>query len=352
MNRGPHKNSFDLMRLIFAFFVIITHSYAILGYEEHDLLYRISGGQTKFSVFAVDSFFVISGYLVTISLVNSSSIFSYMSKRVLRIVPGFWAAVLLSIVVLGFLTSETPLESIFSAESIRYVTNNFAFRIHYYVSGILSGKAINGSLWTIPYEAFLYILIIPLWWIRRSTTRVSVVVSVLLGFLALHFLANGVLIDLSLPVIWINIAELCRLGVLYMMGALFATWKIPGFRKNWIVMLLGIGVIGFSFIAHIYYYTAFLCIPAIVISLGLMYNKTASRAAANGDYSYGVYLWAFPIQQAIAYFFDIQEPVYLTLAAMPIAYIFGMMSWHFIEHPFLRLKYLLPVREKTGEAEL
>src|SRR5690606_24711520 len=207
-------------------------------------------------------------------------------------------------------------------------------------------------LWTIPYEAFLYILIIPLWWIRRSTTRVSVVVSVLLGFLALHFLANGVLIDLSLPVIWINIAELCRLGVLYMMGALFATWKIPGFRKNWIVMLLGIGVIGFSFIAHIYYYTAFLCIPAIVISLGLMYNKTASRAAAKGDYSYGVYLWAFPIQQAIAHFFDIQEPVYLTLAAMPIAYIFGMMSWDLIEHPFVRLKYLLPVREKAGEAVL
>lgn len=340
------------MRLILAFFVIITHSYAILGYEEHDFLYRISKGQTRFSVFAVDSFFVISGYLVTSSLLNSSSILSYLTKRSLRIVPGFWAVVLLSIVALALLTSETPLKRIFSTEAISYVANNFAFRIHYQVSEILSGKPINGSLWTIPYEAFLYILIIPLWWIRRSEMRVAAIIGVLFTFLAFHFLANDTLGRLSLPVIWINIAELCRLGAFYMMGALFATWKILSFKKNWIVVSLGVGAVAFSLLSQVYYYTAFLCMPALILSLGLMYNKFFSQATASGDYSYGVYLWAFPVQQTIAYFFDIQEPLYLTLVAIPVAYAFGMMSWHFIEYPFLRLKHMLPVQGRTSKTEL
>lgn len=259
--RGAYRNSFDLLRLISASFVIITHSYAILRLPDHDPLYVLSNGQTKFSVFAVDCFFAISGYLVTISLYNSPGVLPYLAKRVLRIVPGFWVAVLLSVVLLAYLTSEAPLATIFSGDSIRHLVNTLAFRIHYTISGILSGKTINGSLWTIPYEAFMYVMIVPLWWLNRTSVRSSIIGGVLLIFLVLHFFVRDTFITRSFT--------------------------------------------------------------------------------SNGDYSYGVYLWGFPVQQAIVYLTDLRDPIYLTLVAIPVAYVFGLASWHSVEYPFLRLKHLL-----------
>jgi peptidoglycan/LPS O-acetylase OafA/YrhL len=345
--RGAHNNSFDLLRLILASCVIITHSYAILGFEERDLLYMLSNGQTKLSVFAVDSFFVISGYLVALSLYNSPGVLPYLAKRALRIVPAFWVTVLLSVVVLALITSESPLKNIFSGDSFRYVLNNLAFRIHYSIPGILEGKTINGSLWTIPYEAFLYVLIIPLWWVKRSSLRVVLLCGVLIAFLTLHFLAREALMGRSLPLIWLNIAELCRLGSLYLIGALLATVRAFSFERRGIAVLLAFILIVGSFMTGLYYYTVFVCIPVIILNLGMMYSKTASQITSNGDYSYGVYLWGFPVQQVIVHLTGIREPTYLSLTAIPIAYIIGMLSWHFIEYPFLRLKYLIQPQERS-----
>lgn len=339
--RGAYRNSFDLLRLISASFVIITHSYAILRLPDHDPLYVLSNGQTKFSVFAVDCFFAISGYLVTISLYNSPGVLPYLAKRVLRIVPGFWVAVLLSVVLLAYLTSEAPLATILSGDSIRYLVNTLAFRIHYTISGILSGKTINGSLWTIPYEAFMYVMIVPLWWLNRTSVRSSIIGGVLLIFLTLHFFARDTFITRSLPVIWLNLAEIFRLGSLYMVGALMATHKGFVFAERSTAVLLALGLLAISFIWPIYYYTVFVCIPFFIIHLGLMHDSLASRLTSNGDYSYGVYLWGFPVQQAIVYLTGLRDPIYLTLVAIPVAYVFGLASWHSVEYPFLRLKHLL-----------
>lgn len=317
-------------------------------------MYVISNGQTKFSALAVDSFFAISGYLVTISLYNSKSIFQYTFKRALRIVPGFWVAVLLSVTLLAVLTSDTPLQSLFSKEAAQYTINNLFLRTHYNIPGILDGRAINGSLWTIPYEAFLYVLIIPLWWMSGLKKRRTIVLAILSLVIILHFFYREKLISQSLPVIWLNLGELSRLACIFLMGALLATENELLLKNRMIAVVCATGLVAIGFVMNIYHYIAFLCVPYLIIHLGLMYNKTISRVTSRGDYSYGIYLWGFPIQQALVFFTDIEEPQYLTLVALPIAYVFGFMSWHGIEHPFLKLKTLgfsLTPRRQTEQTD-
>ena len=82
-----HTNNFDFLRLLFAVWVIITHSYPLTGQPEQDLLWKITNGQTAFSYISVRGFFAISGYLIIQSLLRSNNLMDYYWKRILRIFP-------------------------------------------------------------------------------------------------------------------------------------------------------------------------------------------------------------------------------------------------------------------------
>jgi len=153
------NNIFDFLRLVFASMVIITHSYYIVGVDEHDWLFQITNRQVKFSTLAVNAFFIISGYLVTKSLFKSSSLKEYFIKRALRIIPAYWFVIILSLFLLSLISSIPFSDIISQSETKTYLINNLFFRIQYTLNGILNGKTINGSLWTIPYELFFYFLI-------------------------------------------------------------------------------------------------------------------------------------------------------------------------------------------------
>ncbi len=87
-----NKNNFGFLRLLFAILVILSHApEAIDGNRNREILTNIFG-TLSFGEFAVDGFFLISGYLIYKSFDNSSSIKSYFYKRILRIYPGFIAA--------------------------------------------------------------------------------------------------------------------------------------------------------------------------------------------------------------------------------------------------------------------
>jgi peptidoglycan/LPS O-acetylase OafA/YrhL len=96
------KNNFDFLRLLFASFVIITHSYALSGNKECDLLCQYTNGQVSFSYLGVRGFFVISGYLVFQSLKRSRNIFDYSIKRILRLYPALILMLILTILFVPF----------------------------------------------------------------------------------------------------------------------------------------------------------------------------------------------------------------------------------------------------------
>ena len=150
-----HKNNFDIFRLVFATLVLITHSYSLTGLPEHDFLYNMTSGQISCSSLGVKGFFIISGYLIFQSVLLSKNWVDYIIKRILRIYPAY-IAVLIFAIILGFFISDLSANQYFSDLAM-------FLPLHYQIDHVFSTNvykdAINGSIWTIPYEFLFYLIL-------------------------------------------------------------------------------------------------------------------------------------------------------------------------------------------------
>jgi peptidoglycan/LPS O-acetylase OafA/YrhL len=165
------KNNFDLLRLLLALVVIFSHSYVIFYGTNKDIepYMRINNNTSDFGSVAVNWFFIISGFLITGSFKNSSSLKDYFAKRVLRIVPGFTVAFLLSIFLFG------PLGSLKAGDVFESIKNYFShvgLKINPIRLATLQApkagagfegtplpKLLNAPLWTIQFEFICYLFV-------------------------------------------------------------------------------------------------------------------------------------------------------------------------------------------------
>ncbi|TNM65682.1 acyltransferase [Aliirhizobium smilacinae] len=103
-----HKNKFNLVRFVFATTVILTHSYVIYdGHADRDILHRLTGSLSLGEI-AVDGFFIVSGFLITGSYLQSKSALHYFQKRVLRIYPAYLVCYLICITLVASFSGATP----------------------------------------------------------------------------------------------------------------------------------------------------------------------------------------------------------------------------------------------------
>lgn len=223
-----HKNNFDFLRLLFAIFVVVTHSHAFTGHDIKDILFKLTKGQTCLSYIGVRGFFIISGYLIFQSMQRSSSLGSYYWKRFLRLFPGLIVVLALT-VILGFLVYDGTFLSYLSNRSmLLYIPNNLSlYNLQFGITGVLKGVAINGSLWTIRYEFSLYLLISVLFIFRYrkkvvNAMLISIYCFMLIGkfFLFEKFGSIGILIGNSMSV---------NLGLYFIGGSVLASIKIERF---------------------------------------------------------------------------------------------------------------------------
>jgi peptidoglycan/LPS O-acetylase OafA/YrhL len=162
-----HRNNFGLLRLFFALLVIVSHSFDMVdGDNRHTSLF----GTLSFGALAVDGFFVISGYLVTQSLANSRSFADYLTKRIRRIYPGFFAAYLVCLAIVAPLAGGD-----FSAIGL---TRWLKLPLHMLfpdqpgVPGAFDGlkfPLLNGAIWTIPYEFRCYLMLAVVWLLFKGS---------------------------------------------------------------------------------------------------------------------------------------------------------------------------------------
>ncbi len=160
------ENNFDALRLYAAFLVLWSHTVPLTqGSERNELLFRLSGGQTTTSTLAVFVFFAMSGYLITRSYERAASPWEYVRARVIRIMPAPIVLLLLTTLAIGPLVSTLPASAYFSSpEPYRYIATQSAFFFGW--SDSLPGVwehnpmlGVNGSLWTLRYEARFYAVI-------------------------------------------------------------------------------------------------------------------------------------------------------------------------------------------------
>lgn len=339
-------NRFDILRLFAAWLVLFNHAYPLAGLADPDpltlwLKIDTSGG------LGVAIFFAVSGYLVTISLQNSRSLEDFLRRRVLRIYPALVAVTLICMLVLGPLVTTLPLRGYFSSgASWNYLETATGLKIIYALPGVFEGNpargAVNGSLWSLPIELYCYITLAGLsllpWSVRAKALLAVVILSVLM-------IARPLVPPASAATPFFELDYYgTKLGLMFAIGALLAAWRERLTPLAWhglgalALLSLVIAWMRPFGVTQLFLYTV--SIPVFVLWLALHGKFLPQLPQRMGDWSYGTYLYAFPIQQLLAqYQAHLWGPALYVLLGTALTFVCAAGSWHFIEKPAIRFKY-------------
>lgn len=337
-------NNFNLLRLVAATLVLITHSFALsIGRGDAEPL-RASLGTTLGAI-AVDVFFVTSGFLVTGSLLYRRSLREFIAARFLRIYPALWVALALTVIVVGLFFTTLSLGT-FLADKLtwKYLARNATLltNIVYLLPGafvdVPMKDAVNGSLWTLPEEIKMYLILAGLWMLallaKVNPARWVAVACVSLGVL-------GVCSTLVLFVRGTNTIDttLVTLGAMFFAGAALRVLQ----ERVVVSHPVALGLFAALLLSATLDRTMFgvlyrLAAPYLVLYLALVPAGSIRRFNAFGDYSYGMYIYAFPVQQALAHVWRGINPYQMMAASFVITLALAAVSWHLIEERALALK--------------
>lgn len=335
------ENNFDFLRFLLASFVIITHSYALLGMTENDLLMQVTDGQVRFSTLAVRGFFVISGYLIYLSLGRSPSVWNFLKKRILRIVPGLVAMTGVVILVSAFfLTQKAVIPFLFSHETFVYAAKNIFlfFGINPPLHDVFVSNPVpvitNGSLWTLSYEALFYVVLAGFFFVRRSLRIPICVILWTSLYIARLFWIPSLEI---FPYTSFETYHLVDFG-LYFLAGVILTRVVEWFKSASVLTFFGaVLVMILASLANLYGAIQYIALPVMVISLAWMPLSPLNHWGKWGDFSYGIYIYAFFVQQVLVYFFlpSLSLGLFMTLSFVG-AWACGILSWYLVERWTIR----------------
>lgn len=340
------RNNLDLFRLIAACMVIVAHAYPLSGVAQGDWVLKLLEHDNAGSL-AVKLFFFLSGAVVTTSLLTKGDPLRFILARIFRIWPAMAAAILLCALVLGPLASTLPLLEYSSDPlSYRYVFQNLTLSTTYPLPGVFEQNAypavVNGSLWTIPFEVAAYAILL-------GTFLLGLFRWKLIPLLVFPLFLIDPLLDTPLLFTWLpDNHHVTMLAPCFAFGALLATYRdkiainVPLIIGAWVLYVLGRSTtVDFYF----FYFALFLTV------LYLSALPIAVRAKPPVDISFGVYLWAFPVQQLIANHYLDQGIHFNQIAALLICLPLGLLSWKLVEAPGIALGIRLAARLPAGGAQ-
>lgn len=328
-----NHNNFDFLRLFFASMVFMVHVHDLSGVTEFEWIRRYFSAK-----FAVESFFIISGFLIVMSYEKTSSLHVYFSKRIRRIYPAYFTVILIC-AVFGFFISDSTFFEYFSADWLKYIFYNMIFLnfIHGTLPGIFVNnivQEVNGALWTIKIEVMFYVLVPLFVWLIRKTRKLPVLAI----FYALAFLYKAYFEHLALfsgnKFYDILAKQLPGQLMFFMAGAACFYYRKLIFNYSTIVLLIVILSVFFkNNLVFGYFYPLGLALLIMWCAYCVPVHIDLSRF---GDASYGVYIFHFPILQTVVTAGLYKNYPYLAFVVsiavlMAVAY----MSWHFIEKPML-----------------
>lgn len=340
---GTRDNNFTALRFLAATAVIWFHSYALTLRSHDEPVFRLMSAAFDVGLLGVVAFFAISGFLVTRSFTERRSALAFVIARALRIYPGLIAATLFTIAV-GALCSTLPAREFMVHPATRdYLWHTASGR---HISHALPGTfltnpyphSVNGSLWTLPMELKMY---------------VGCLAAGVLTLLHRRWLFNLCFVAAIAFFAWRPEWFPVNPGMwaARQLGLAFACGAFAWINRDWIpVNLLGgagavallafapRSMLGVSYVPIITY---------VVLWLALWRPVRPGWLKGGGDYSYGLYIYAFPIQQALILAWPTLHPVAVFALAFPLTLALAIASWHFVEHPALALKSGLGA-EKPG----
>jgi peptidoglycan/LPS O-acetylase OafA/YrhL len=347
----PNANSLAFMRLGFAALVLLSHAFPLGGFNGGaDWMWSWTKGQEDFGGFAVAGFFVVSGFLVTRSFVSSSTSVSYLWKRVLRIFPGFWVCLLVTVILFGPLAYfhqyghlSGYINGPFLDTPEKYLQNNYLLSMNQYSVDSLLGSnpyphAFDGSLWTLvnEFKCYLAVLALGIVGILRRARFVTLGIVASLWAIEIVQFRNPSWVSPKVP--FFGDLQLIHLAFMFSLGAALFLFRdrIP-LSNLFALVAVGIYAVGCRYglypgISEVAF--AYLCLWVAV-------RLPIRNIDKYGDFSYGLYVYAFPVEQIASMHrvntLGLVPYVILTFLA---SMVFAVLSWHLVEKQFLRLKRL------------
>jgi peptidoglycan/LPS O-acetylase OafA/YrhL len=351
------RNSLNFLRLVLALMVVLSHAF-VGGFTDPLLLNHTSLGNI-----GVYGFFAISGYLIA-SSASHNSLGRYLWQRFLRIFPAFWVC----LVMVGFVFAALAWVTVpkshppcgFSAcylgsptGPLQYIYHNFLLRINQTKiantpSGVPWPASWDGPLWTLFYEFTCYLILAALaflgllrhrlvvLWLAVSAWTCELIVGLVHPNLNSHYTywAFLVLIPIFLTgsLLYLYREKVPDSGwlALALAAVFFASPWLP-FGVTWTP--LGTAIYASQVLAPLFVY------PIFWLGIHLPFHKVGSR----NDYSYGIYIYAFVIQQLLATW-DVQRWGYLAFMSLSVLCTlpFAAASWWIIERNALKFRKLEP----------
>lgn len=325
-----HSNNFDCLRIFAALAVLYSHHFALSGKPEPYLLgINTIGGD------AVYIFFTVSGYLVTSSWLNDPNFFRFSLRRILRIWPALTVVVLGTAYILGPILTTLPLNEYFSNPVTHKYIGWLWMQANFVLPGVLESNpypgVLNGSLWTIPLEVQCYI-VLTVAGILGLLRKKSIFLLAIFAYLIWFFIKSS-------PDLHGTIHSARQLGAYFLIGALLYIAK-PYFTTRWIYIIPLVLIVGFLLFKSGYPHTAnLLILPFLTIALGTQSTPVVSKFGRWGDPSYGIYLFAFPVQQTVIMSMMPEADFYGSMfVSAAITILLAYASWHLIEKQAIKFK--------------
>jgi len=361
------QNSFTFLRLFFALAVVFAHSFPLGGFGQ-DPLARATGGQAQIGIIAVLGFFVISGWLITASA-QRTPLWRFGLNRAARILPGFTVMHLLTVFALApavMLWNHSDRLDYWDSlvvgpdSAVSYLTTNAQVRVTQYTITDLfrrnpGGAAINGSLWSLAPEMMCYVWLAVVAFARGLRWKFT-------GALLFATVFTLHAIGLRNPAALLPVArvlehtntygfhlQLFRSAYLaFLAGMMCYQFRDLLRWRGWMAGLaLGLAVA--ACFAKCFVFVWPFTLPYLVLYLA--HRLPFHRVEKWGDFSYGIYIYAFPLQQLLAAA-GVQRLGFIVyfLASVALAVLAGVASWRWIEAPVL--KWARSVGRKPAPVEV
>lgn len=342
---SPQNNNLTATRILLASAVIWTHSiWNRTGVGGQDQVSWIFG--QPLSVFAVDGFFFLSGFLVYGSLLRRASVVDFLLARLARLWPALAVSIVLTAIAGALVTRVHGIDYL-RGPTLRFVASNLSLTFaSFYLTDVWCGSklcTVNGSLWTIPWEVRCYLLLALLWIIGLARTKPMVFIVLpmtLVCAIVMHLPGVDTLIEHRMGHGLIYLLRLVdRLWVMFAMGIAAYLARDRLYLAWWPLFLLAGALAALNAAALEVPHLAQIFTALLVLDLGFL---SARRGALSGewpDYSYGIYVYAFPIMMGLAAMapgISASALAGLTfLTTLPLA----VLSWHLVESPALKLAH-------------
>jgi peptidoglycan/LPS O-acetylase OafA/YrhL len=329
--KSSRINNLNAIRLFAAILVIYGHMHALLGFPINGFV------GNSVSTLAVKIFFVISGYLLCESWMRDSNPIRYALRRYFRIMPGLILLVLISMFIVGPIFTTLSINNYITDPNLKLYLSNIFLYITYSLPGVFNTNiypnAVNGSLWSLPVEVLMYILlpiIISIGkWLksRKLSIIIFIIILIMANLIILIFYPNYRYVIYAT-----NIKDIISLAPYFFIGSLYSFLDIKIILNIQIAFAALFALVMFEIPTYLCELLLYVVLPYCILTFGLATPPVFWRIGNKNDYSYGVYLYGFLVQQMyVSKFGSLLSINQSFIICACISFVFAFISWHTIE---------------------